>query len=364
MDLRKRDLLAAGLGVGAGVAATAALAQDRPANAGGPGAGPSVNSGVQPSSVDLGYRPRRLNKAIELWEDGQPVYYTGVGLKLGMDPYEHGRRMAKTYADCINYDLEQGPLDFTAFANFMRGLKDGGPTRSGHATPTVIVEPPVTGLSEPYALANSWIIKNLFDIGAHAVHICHARDPKAIEVYAQMAARFEIDYPDTPKLQRPGLRGQPPGGVLDVWGVSLNHYMHVGDVWPLNPRGELMIGVKIEDRYADANMAEVLAVKGLAFAEWGPTDNTQSLFGLAAYPEDASGRVKASADQAKTLAEVRLRVLAECKKNNIRFLNASSADPNDPNYAITQIKDGAMIMGGSEKAAQLGREFTKRKMPV
>jgi 4-hydroxy-2-oxoheptanedioate aldolase len=366
MDIKKRDFLTAGLSIGAGLAASGALAQDAPPARGGGGgrdASAPVNSNVQPSSVDMNYKPRRINKAIELWEDGQPVYYTNAGMVPGIDPYEHGKRMAKTYADCLNYGLEQGPLDFTALALFLRGLKDGGPTKSGHATPAVFVEPPVTGLNEAYAMANSWVVKNLLDIGVHGVHICHARDPKAIEVYAQMAARFEIDYPDTPKLRRIGLRGQPPGGAPAIWGISSNKYMHVADVWPLNPKGEVMIGVKIEDRYADANMVKVLATKGIAFAEWGPTDNTQSLFGLAAYPENESGRAQRTPEQLKKLADVRAKVLAECRKNNIRFLNSSSDQPGD-SYVTDQIKDGAMLMGGPEKAAIMGREFTKRKMPV
>ncbi len=249
----------------------------------------------------------------------------------------------------------------------MRGLKDGGPTRSGHATPAVFVEPPITGLNEDHALANGWVISNLLDLGAMGIHICHARDEKAVEVIAQRACRFTFDYPNTPKVtyQGLGLRGQPPGVAPSIWGVSSNKYMHIADVWPLNPKGEIMVGVKIEDKFADANMAKVLAGPGLAFAEWGPTDNTQSVLGLAAYPEDQSGRSVRTPEEDKTLQDIRAKVLAECKKNKLRFLNSASADPTNESYVITQIKDGARLMGGnSEKVTQLGREFTKRKMPV
>ncbi len=279
--------------------------------------------------------------------------------------------MAKTYADCINYGLEHGPLDFTVFSEFMRGLKDGGPTRSGHATPAVFVEAPCTGLNENYALANAWIIGNFLDLGAMGVHICHARDPQAIEVYCQMAARYSCDYPNTPFVARQGmgLRGQGARQAAEVWGVSPAKYMHIADVWPLNPRGEIMMGCKIEDKFADANMKQTLATPGLAFAEWGPTDNSQSLFGLAVYDENAPaergpGSRHLTPEQTEVLDQVRAKVLAECKKNNVRFLNASSPDPNNPNYVITQIKDGAMLMGATEKITQIGREYTKRKMPV
>ena len=70
----------------------------------------------------------RVNRVIELLEQGQPVYYTGVTDR----GYEGGRAMAHTWADYINYEMEHHPFDLTALAAFMRGLVDGGPTRSSH----------------------------------------------------------------------------------------------------------------------------------------------------------------------------------------------------------------------------------------
>lgn len=369
MEINRRDLFSAGMAMGVGLAAKGSMAQAGGEEGNSRGE-PGSNSGIQPSSVDMNYKPRRINKVIELWEDGQPAYYAqiiGNPAPPGMSAYDFGKKWAKTYADCIKYGLEHGPVDFLFFSEFMRGLKDGGPTRSGHATPTVFVEPPCTGLNEDHAIANAWIVNNFLDLGAHSVHISHARDPMAIEVYCQMASRFSFDYPDTPRVARQGmgLRGQPPGVAPSIWGISPNQYMHVADVWPLNPKGEIMIGCKIEDHFAIDNMKMTLATPGLAFSEWGPTDNAQSLFGLAAYPLDSpGGRARQTPEQVAIMADVRARVLAECKKNNVRFLNSSSPDPNSASYVLTQIKDGAMFMGGAEKAAQIGREYTKRKMPV
>ena len=70
------------------------------------------------------YQPKRINKAIELLEQGQPVYYTttsGGG-------YEDGRRMAGTWGDYINYEMEHGAFDISALRGFMKGLVDAGPT--------------------------------------------------------------------------------------------------------------------------------------------------------------------------------------------------------------------------------------------
>ena len=96
--------------------------------------------------------------------------------------------MARTYADAVTVDFEHGAMDFTQLRQFMRGIRDGGPTRSGHSTPCVFVTSGIIGLDEAYARANTWIMAQFLDAGVHGVHICHARDPKAIEVLAQEGA--------------------------------------------------------------------------------------------------------------------------------------------------------------------------------
>src|SRR5262245_2002331 len=63
-------------------------------------------------------KPKRINRAIELIEMGQPVYYTTARGGAG---YDEGKRLAATQSDYINYEMEHGALDFTALRNFMRG---------------------------------------------------------------------------------------------------------------------------------------------------------------------------------------------------------------------------------------------------
>lgn len=86
------------------------------------------------------FQPWRVNKAIELLESGQPVYYD-----YGAGGYEAGRAAAKTWADILLYDMEAEAMDFTQLRAFMQGLADGGPTPSGHRIPAVIVTLPLYG---------------------------------------------------------------------------------------------------------------------------------------------------------------------------------------------------------------------------
>ena len=55
----------------------------------------------------------------------------------------------------------------------MRGLVDGGPTNSGHRTPTVIVEAPVNGIDGPNVAYNAWQFRQI--LGAACTASCSAR---------------------------------------------------------------------------------------------------------------------------------------------------------------------------------------------
>jgi hypothetical protein len=123
MDIKKRDLLTGGALLGAGLAATALPAQaqipagvphatgktmlDSPnyfgtASKGGGFRKNWARTLPQASSVDPHYRPRRVNKAIELWEDNQIAFYEVYAPSGAPDGYEEGKRLSQTFCDVIN----------------------------------------------------------------------------------------------------------------------------------------------------------------------------------------------------------------------------------------------------------------------
>ena len=171
-----------------------------------------AGSGIVASS-EAAEPPKRINKAIELLERGQPIYYTG-----GHGGYEEGRKMARTWADYINYEMEHGSYDVTALRKFMQGLVDGGPTPSGHQTPAVICTLPVGGIDEATMKANYWMVQQILATGAHGILLCHARTPGAVRVLVQ-AARYPFHPPargsriggGSERQRRPGFR-QPDLG--------------------------------------------------------------------------------------------------------------------------------------------------------
>jgi 4-hydroxy-2-oxoheptanedioate aldolase len=296
------------------------------------------------TSPNPNYKPKRINKAIELLEQGQPIYYTG-----GHGGYEEGKRLAHTWADYINYEMEHGSLDFTALRAFMKGLVDGGPTKSGHRTPAVIVTLPVLGVNEAHMNANFWVVQQTLATGVHGVLLCHARSPEAVKIFVE-ACRYPNAKPVVPTLGE-GLRGNGSQGYASqIWGISAAEYTKRADVWPLNPNGEIMLGLKVEDKYALANADKVAGVPGIAFAEWGPGD-----MGLSLNLPDGH---TANETLHPEMASARKRVLEACKRHKLAFLN--TVRPNDVSAMIDK---GVRIGSGGQEAAEKGRRYTKRTMP-
>lgn len=298
-------------------------------------------------------KPKRINKAIELLEQGQPVYYTG-----GRGGFAEGQKLAQTYADYINYEMEHGALDFTALREFMRGLVAGGPTKSGHRTPAVIVTLPVLGLDEPSMKANFWVVQQTLACGVHGILLCHARSPEAIRVMVE-----SVRYPFAEKFAGlgEGIRGSGSQTFASqIWGIPANEYLKKADPWPLNKNGEILLGLKVEDKHALANAEKVTKVPGVGFAEWGPGDMEWSLVGLVDRPRPQPGAQGERAERTypPVMLQARSRVLNATKAAKIFFLNAATESDVEQ-----QIKDGAMILAAGPAATEKGRKFTKRPTP-
>ncbi len=291
----------------------------------------------------LSVQPKRVNKAIELLEQGQPVYYTS-----SRGGYEEGKDLAKTWADYVNYELEHGAFDMTRLREFMRGLVDGGPTASGHRTPAVVASLPVLGLDEASMRANFWVVQQVLASGVHGVLLCHARSPEAVRVFVA-ASRYPFHDQKVGEGLEEGLRGSGSQSfAASIWGVPEKEYLRVADPWPLNPEGELLLGIKIEDRHALENAEASTRVPGVAFAEWGPGDMGFS-FGFLERPPGPYPEV---------MQRARTRVLDATKAASVFFLNSVTEDDVE-----AMIEEGVMIGSANREAAERGRRHTRRRMP-
>jgi 4-hydroxy-2-oxoheptanedioate aldolase len=294
-------------------------------------------------------KSKRINQAIELLAQGQPIYYVGSHSGTA-GTYEQGVKDAKTYADYISYDMEHAPYDVKGLQEYMLGLVAGGPDRSGHRTPAVIVNVPVNGLDAAAVHANAWMFNQVLATGVHGIMLTHADDPGAIRAFVE-AVRFPIHHQgvgeDGLPEGRRGVHGVPT--AARIWGVSEQEYEEKADPWPLNPNGELLLGVKEEDKYALANVDENLKVPGIGMAEWGPGDMAMSLE-VIAHGEAAM--------QDPRMVAARSKVFAACKANHIFFLNSFASRD-----VISLIKEGVMVGPASPETAKIGRKYTNRPPP-
>ncbi|MBV9169787.1 MAG: hypothetical protein JOZ81_06865, partial [Chloroflexi bacterium] len=238
----------------------------------------------------------RINRAIELLERDQAIYYTG-GHTGHVLTYEQGCADANTWADYINLGMEHGSFDMAGLAAYMRGLVDGGPAPTGHRTPTVVVEAPVNGLDEDSIRVNAWQFRQMLARGVHGILLCQAESADAVRAFIE-ACRYphqltgvDKELPSPVERMRGAAVRPPRSGCLGVgwrgrgsentaapiWGISTEEYLDRCDPWPLNPRGELLLGVKLESPEGVAHCEEILDVPGLGFAELGPGDLGLSL---------------------------------------------------------------------------------------
>ena len=296
---------------------------------------------VSSGQGDAPYTPTRINKAVELLERGQPIYYTQVN----GGGYDEGKALAQTWADYITYNMEHSPFEMSDLRAFMQGLVDGGPTTSGHWTPAVVAVLPFGGVNQQVMWANYWMVEQVLGAGVHGVLLAHARSPEVVEVLVQ-AAR----YPHGPQAAGvgEGLRGSGGQGfAAGIWGVSNAEYQRVADPWPLNPAGEVLIGLKIEDRHALEHAEASVGVPGVGFAEWGPGDMSLSF------------NVTRSDALPRVLVDARARVFAATRKAGIPFLNQMNASN------IEQMIDEGVKIDSNPGAAvaDRGRRYTNRQMP-
>lgn len=317
---------------------------------------------------------RRINRAIELLQQDQAIYYAGPHSGHVLT-YQQGREDAHTWADYINVGMEHGCFDMTGLAEYMRGLVDGGPASSGHRTPAVIVEAPVNGTDAANVRFNAWQFRQILGRGAHGILLCQAETADAVRAFVECCRYPHHLQGVDPALPAPldrmnGAQGTRGGQAADgrlllgigtrgrgseataapVWGLSPEDYMARCDPWPLNPDGELLLGVKLESPEGIAQCEAICAVPGLGFAEMGPGDLSLSL-----------GYTKMQRDPySPALQQARDRVLAACRRNGVAFLEGGK-----PDTIIARLNDGVRVIADhDEESARLGRAHQKRTMPV
>src|SRR5439155_772457 len=215
--------------------------------------------------------------------------------------------------------------------------------------PAAIMLPSTSDSNNAVGVARMPRVNKAIELLAHGQPIYY-ETPDAVRAVVE-ATRYPFHTSGVGPALGVGRRGH--GGqehAARVWGLAVDRYLATADPWPLNPRGELLLGLKIENVRALASVEASTRVPGIAFAEWGPGD-----MGLAmGYPDQHDEPYPADMDAA------RARVLGACKAAGLAFLEQVT-----PANVLARIAEGVRIGTGRQgpEAAALSRPHTRRTMP-
>jgi 4-hydroxy-2-oxoheptanedioate aldolase len=265
---------------------------------------------LPPGGVTRGQSPRRHNDLITVLERGQAVFGSFAS---HVDPDGAAEAAADPALDYVIYPTEHDPYDITQLRTFLQFMLDPAAilkrSRPGTDHP-VIVQLPANGRE-----MNQWMVKQVLAMGVHGVMFPHTETAEQA-----LSAVRAMRYP-----QRPGVADFEPNGqrgsggnAARYWGLSNAEYRAKADVWPLDPSGELLSLLQIENELGVSNVRDILRqVKGITMVYAAQSDLSTWYAG----------------DATKTEAAVQA-VLAACKEFNV--VCGISAGPNDVEQRLKQ----------------------------
>ena len=233
-----------------------------------------VALGLAALTLDVAaFQQVRLNRAIEVLQAGRPTF----GILSHDRSLENARALSRSGLDFVIIDMEHGPLDIESLRTFLLGMTDRERILAKgnlQMDVTPLVRLPANGRDQA-----TFLTKQALDVGVMGVMFPYVNN--AAE--AELAVR-SMRYPQrrgAADREPIGLRGSGPGIPDWYWGVR--NYQELADVWPLDPRGELLAIIQIESEEGLTNVDAIAAVPGIGALFIGPSDLALSL----GYPSDA-----------------------------------------------------------------------------
>jgi len=246
-------------------------------------------------------RPYRLNKVIGLIEDDSVAF--GTFLRSGSIP--DAAWVSTSPYDFVVFELEHDVFDLAGLRLSLQFLLDrrqiGDAAVAGQRGPGVVpfVRVPRNGRER-----DEWIIKQVLDIGVYGIVFPMVNTPDDVR-HILGAMRFPHAAGEGDR-EPAGHRGYSPENAERYWGLSSAEYFDRADVWPHDPRGELLPVLQCETvegvENLDAICREVTA-PGLILISTG--DLSVSMGYRGAYTPEVDGMVQ--------------RAVAVCREHGVRY---------------------------------------------
>jgi 4-hydroxy-2-oxoheptanedioate aldolase len=211
----------------------------------------------------------RLNALIAALEGGGTAFAT-----FAQAERETAIALSTSAYDGVVFEMEHNPWDIGALRDSLQYLLNRGQiARSGSvaAPVTPIVRIPPNGAEKAQFHA-----KQALDLGAYGIIWPHISTVD--EAYNAVAACRYPRLRDKPLYEPAGIRGDGPTAAIRYWGVSQAEYYRRADVWPLDPAGEILVILMMEDTRGIENLPDILTqVPGIGAILIGEGDLSQEL---------------------------------------------------------------------------------------
>jgi len=211
----------------------------------------------------------RLNGLIRKLEAG------GVATLSFCPPtIESAIAFSTTNYDGVMIECEHQPWDpLTLRDTFQYLLNRRLIAQSGSIAPAVtpIVRIPANGAEH-----SQWLAKQALDLGAYGIVWPHV---STVEQAQSAVSACRYPTKEEHPLHVPfGQRGDGPTNASRYWGLNQQEYYKKADVWPLNPAGEILSILMIEDVEGVRNLRDILKeTPGIGAVMIGEGDLSQEL---------------------------------------------------------------------------------------
>jgi len=238
----------------------------------------------------------RLNGVIRALEQGKPAFVSFVAAEtstaqaVGAAPY-----------DGVVFEMEHRPYDIRALKDCLQYMLDRRQiATSGSLAPAVT---PFVRIPPNGGETSQWVAKQVLDQGVYGIvwpHVSTVEEARNAVVASRYPRPREAAY-----YEPAGQRGDAPAAAAKYWGLTQQEYYQRADVWPLNPKGEVLVAIMCEEVRAIRNLPKMLKeVPGIGVVIIGEGDLSQDLGFPRQYEHP---KVAAAIDE----------ILAICKEHNV-----------------------------------------------
>ena len=238
----------------------------------------------------------RLNGVIGALEKGAPAFTSFATADAAT-----ALAFSTTRYDGIVFEMEHNPWDIGALRDSLQYLLNRAQIAgSGSLAPAVtpMVRIPTNGEEK-----GQWHAKQALDLGVYGIVWPHVSTVD--QAYNAVAACRYPRLRTAERHQPAGVRGDGPTAAARYWGLGQQDYYRKADVWPLDPDGEILAILMIEDTAGIANLADMLkTVPGIGAVLIGEGDLSQELGFPRQYDHPA-------------LLEAMAEIVATCKANGV-----------------------------------------------